>query len=44
VVQTCHTPLESLNFSGSFGVKINILNYIFVNKKIQKKKSKKKNQ
>jgi hypothetical protein len=29
---TCHTPLESLNFSGSFGVKIFFLNQIFVNK------------
>jgi hypothetical protein len=33
-----HTPLESLNFSGSFGVKIYFLNPIFVNKKIRKNK------
>jgi hypothetical protein len=33
VVQTCHTPLESLNFSGSFSVTIYFLNQIFVNKK-----------
>jgi hypothetical protein len=34
VVQTCHTLLESLNFSSSFGIQIYFLNHIFVNKKI----------
>jgi hypothetical protein len=42
VVQTCHTPLESLDFSGSFGVKNYFLNQIFVNKKIRKTKVRKK--
>jgi hypothetical protein len=42
VVQTCHTPLETLNFSSSFGANIYFLNQIFVNKKIRKTKVRKK--
>jgi hypothetical protein len=41
-VLTCHTPLESLNFSGSFGAKNYFLNQIFVYKKIRKTKVQKK--
>jgi hypothetical protein len=41
VVHTCHTLLESLSFSGSFGIKIYFLNLIFVNKKYKIKKYKK---
>jgi hypothetical protein len=41
VVQTCHAPLESLNFSGSFSAIIYFLNQIFVKTKLEKKEEKK---
>jgi hypothetical protein len=44
VVHTCHTPLESLNFSGSFSVKLYFLNQKILSINKFKKKVKKKNQ